>query len=309
MKLLPPITLCLLFLALPVHAQEASAPAGSEETVIFGFHPEDGAQWRKTMVDRSERDFGGLAPAVTQITEQELLVEYARAEEAWMVTQRATSARMMDASGEIQNPILDLAIGVPITLTVNPLGQAVAAAGFDAFWDKLENNLDAEVYSRLVQSTSPEQMADNEIQIWNRFYSELLGHRIRPGENWRVLDGTDVGSGGRARLLGTIRFDGWTELDGIRGFKVTHEFDTTGEKMQALGDDHTRSISRVGDEQFETSNIVIEGTWVVVIQPETGQLLYSVRDQTTRLPIGDPVDGLEAVFTKHHTYRWTRVES
>jgi len=299
---------CLLLFPALVHAQDSPAP-DLGDAVVFGFHPEDGAQWRKTMLDRVERDFAGMAPTVRQETRQELIITYRKGETTWQVTQEAQSAEMTENGVEVDNPILDLAMGVPVTLTVSPLGQAVAAAGFEAFWKKLEQNLSADVYARLAENTSVETMAENEIRIWNKFYAELLGHRIRPGDNWRVLDGTDVGTGGRTALYGTIHFDGWTELDGVRGFKVTHEFDTTGEKMEALGDDHTRSISRVGDEQFTRNNVTVEGKWIVVIQPETGQLLYSVRDEVTRLPIGDPADDMQAVFNKHHTYRWTRVGS
>jgi hypothetical protein len=283
------------------------AAAQDEELVEFRFQPVDGEVWTKEIDDVQVRDLGDVAPYQETETKTKIELRYeALPDGGWVVHQTPLSASMTINGEDFHNPGLEQTIGQEIQVTFSADGDAVSVDGFKEFLRKLERNLSPEMYAQVRQSASEESMAQSELRQWDSILIDLIGHPVHEGEIWRVIDEVSIAGGGTIGTDGILRFDGWTEIDGIRGFKVTYEWDSTGQKMASVGDDYTRSISRrTTDEVMPRTNVNLQGSLIRVIVPETGHLLYEVYDQSYELPL-NKVGGPSAKMEQRHTYRFRK---
>ena len=285
------------------HAQEAA------ETIRFEFAPVGGLVWIEEMEDETAYDYGDMAPPRSQLTKGISRMDYeAQDDGGWVVTKVTDSISMDFGEGPIDNPIADLTVGHAFLLRVDARGTAVAVDGCRELVRKLERQLDMAIWEKFQSTQSAATIEAGEIRLWNHRLRGVLGEEVRVGEVWRVVDERRI-QGRPILVTGVVRFDGWTQIKGQRGFKVLYEFDTAKEKVEAIGDGFDREVDwRPEGSLAGPSNLVLHGSSIRVIQPETGQILYESVHVEYEAPMGKP-EGPKAKIEMNSSYRYRLAES
>lgn len=299
-------SLCLLLLL------ALCAAAGAEE-VTFRFAPEDGARWMRVGEDRALRDLGAAAPISETLTRQEVEFIYsAGAGGGWEIMQIPRSIGFEVNGIVTQNPILDLTIDSEITLTTDASGQAMAVHGFRQLLRKLEDNLPSNLYAQVSKSYNEAAMVNGEKLRWNGELGALRGATVRSGDRWHVIESRVFAMGGSIQVNGVMRFEGWSELDGVRGFKVLYDWDSTGEALEQWGSDDMKVVDlRSPDDPAGGGNLTMRGSELRVIVPESGQLIYRTSEQLATLSevpgMDSSIGSMSGRFEDSSVYRWHRI--
>lgn len=272
----------------------------------IGFAPVEGEVWIKSVTDERLRDMRGVAPDNEQITRTTTEQVYHRRDDGhWEVTETVRDAHMQINGADVDNPALKVAVGHPLHVRFDEEGRAVAVAGFDALMERYERELPPEFFARLRSRMSPESMERRELESWNAPFEGVRGETVELGERWGVLDET-VFQGNPVPLRGVLHFEAWTEIDGVAGVKMVLDYDIHGEAYQRWEGEMARVISRRPEgRQYGPSNLELSGQTTWVIDPQRGQVLYEVHEQTTQVPLGD-IDGPKAKLVERHTWRYRR---
>jgi hypothetical protein len=297
--------LVLVLWAIQSHPVQAQVEGPAE--VTFGFAPTDGARWSYSIDDERISDFAGKAPNRAQRTVSDMDYTYeAQPDGTWRVRIIPRTAEMSVDGNAIENPALRLAVGQEVGLRLDKDGVAVQAEGFRALFRTYEREMDPASFGRLRESTNAETMGRNQVAQWNEALEDLRGETVKIGETWRVEDMVSM-QGRPVPVVGVLRFAGWTEIDGLRGVKIEYTYDTTGEASAQSATEATRALQRRAvDNRGAQTNVSLHGSVTRVIVPESGQLLYEVKEETSEVPMG-AMDGPRAVFTVRHNYRFRPV--
>jgi hypothetical protein len=293
-------TAAILLLATTAWAQE------SEEPATFRFAPVDGEVWVKEIDATQVRDMGSVAPRQETRTKTSIELRYEQVPDGWVVHQMPLEAEMELNGQPMPNPGLQQTVGHEIRVQLDEEGNPVEVEGFQELMRRFEANVDPQTYAKMRQQMNAESMAVGEMRQWSELLQDIRGETVQPGETWNVLDQTTIMGGGVVGLAGYLKFDGWTELNGIRGFKTTYRYDSNGELMESVEGQATRTVSRrASDEPMARSNIELQGSLIRVIVPETGQLLYEVKEEWYEVPL-KAMDGPKMRVESHHTYRFEK---
>ena len=288
----------------------ATRPAVAEE-VRIRFQPVDGDVWTREMENVMIQELADLAPRREQTTLSTVKYTYQQEDDgAWTVLQEPLAASMLIDGAPIENEVLDQTVGVQLEVQLDANGRATSVDGFGRLIRKLEDNLDRATYTRVQQQLSAESMESGELQTWNRLRTEFLGATVDVGDRWHVEDEIYVTGPGWIDVVGTISFDGWTELDGRRALKIVYEYDEAGRAVAALGRtefDH-KLVLRRSDQANQQHNTVLNGTVTWVIDPETGYLLFEKKDQVHELPL-DPTGEKKGMVENRYVYRFRPVDA
>lgn len=287
----------VLLLAGGVQAQESDEPA------TFSFAPVDGSIWIKEIDATQVRDMADVAPLQETRTRTSIELRYEQVPEGWLVHQMPLEATIEQNGQPVPNPGLEQTVGHEIRVRLDDGGKATEAEGFSELMRRFEANVDPKTYAQMRQQMSAESMAVGEMRQWNSLLQHIRGETIAPGDVWNVLDQTTIVGGGVVGLAGYLQFDGWTELDGIRGFKMTYHYDSNGDLMKSVEGLANRTVSRrASNEPMSMSNVELVGSVIRVIVPETGQLLYEVKEEWYEVPL-QSMDGPKMRMETRHTYR------
>jgi hypothetical protein len=285
-------------------AASTPAPQAAEpESVRFRFAPKDASVWIRDLSDRR------VSPDPTvpgdrreQQTTVRIELRYQRQPDlGWIVQQTPFEGEMSLNGEEMTNPAMKQNLGHTLKVHLNATGVAERIEGFRELERKYEKNLPPEMYNRLAKSYSADSMERMEIAQWNKPLADLIGARVATGDQWVVTEAITVGS---AQLLvrGVMRFGGWTELNGRRGYKVEYDYDTTAAAVAKLVGKPARAIDRLKDQQATRSNIVLTGNVVRVIDPDTGDLIYEHAKRAYELPM-NTADGPKAHYEEEQIVR------
>jgi len=286
-----------------------AAPAMAEQ-VSFRFAPEDGARWLRVGEDRALRDLGTAAPISETLTKQEVEILYRRnSGGGWQVTQMPRAISFESNGIPTANPILELTLNTEITVKTDGSGAAVAVTGFRQLLRKLEDNLSAELYANVSRAFNEATMVQGEKSRWNAELGPLRDATVSVGERWHVIESRVFAMGGSIKVEGVMRFEGWSELDGLRGFKVAYDWDSTGEALERFGVDDMKLVDlRSPDDPAGGGNLKMRGSELRVIIPDSGQLIYRTTEQLATI---EEVEGVQSSmgsmngrFEDSSTYRW-----
>jgi hypothetical protein len=263
-----------------------ASPADSLH-VQFHFAPPAGSHWIQDFEDvRLSPDRTQPSGQREQRTTVRIDLRYERDPQGGWAVQKSPFEGEITFNGEgITNPALEQNLHTTLVVHLDDKGQALRVDGFKELERKYERNLPPEQYARLAKQYTAANMERMELTQWNQPLQDLIGAQVTTGETWHVTDTADIGS---AELLvtGVISFDGWTELHGVRGYKVHYTYDTTGAAERSAPGPYARTISRVGpDSKATRSNIVLAGDVIRVIDPATGLVFYAHAHRAYDVPI------------------------
>jgi hypothetical protein len=292
----------LVALLLPCMAVSAEDP----ETVHFGFAVEDGETWLKTMETKSVRDLKGRAPVSETEVHSDVRMTFERG------TQGTTSVVLEALTAETKlnglvqaNPAQSLALGHRTRLHLDASGKAIAGDGFDKLMRRFERDLDPESFAAVRRQLTAEAMKQGEMGEWNRPLQGLRGEEVRVGDVWLVLSEEHL-QGSYVALSGTLSFEGWTELDGIRILRVVLRYDSQGAIYAAAESTAVRTLNLRPAErqQYSRHNLVLEAETTWLISPERGLPLYETHLKTMKVPLSAEPGADKGVMEESHTYRY-----
>lgn len=294
------------FVVLPAPRPMAQEP----ETVRFSFAPTEGEQWIRTGEHVSIRDLGNSQPISETRTLHELSLEYRRGDEGWAVVQIARRAQLLVDGVERASNAMQQTIGLPITLRVDESGKAVAAEGFRGLMRRFEDELPPAEFEIVSSQMSQERFEQTEIRGWNKKLDLVRGETVQIGEKWRVKDYHVVGQSALP-VEGVVRFEGWAEFDGSRAFKILYDADNQGRALRRHGEGVSRTIDLTGAAGSDArDNLDIRLTRVVMVIPETGQVIYLSDEDQVDLQSNEFKDmpGTEGHFETRNIERWKRAD-
>jgi hypothetical protein len=287
------------------------ALAAPAESVRFRFAPEPGSHWLRSGEDRLLRDVGTAAPISETVTRQEVEIRIESLPDGgWRVVQIPRAASLEVDGAPTENLALDLTVGVEIELTLGADGLTQRVRGFRELLRRLEDELPASHYARVTQSMSETSLAAQEKSRWDGQLGQLLDATVSVGERWHVTELRSFAMSNAEPVEGVMHFAGWTEMDGLRGFKIEYEYDNRGDVVRKSGGDGLRKVDwRPGGASSQKGNVWIRGKELRVLIPETGQLLYRTIEQTAELTPMEGVDiskvgTMQGRFEEQSVYRW-----
>lgn len=292
----------LLLLGLTAYAQE--------EPVTFGFEKTDGEHWLRSSEHVDIRDVSGSDGITETMTIQEVDELYEKTDGAWTVVRTPRKAELWVNGIDTQNQAISITVGIPITVTLDDNGLGLEATGFRKLMRKLEDELPPDQFGRVRQNYDVQRLERTEVATWNDALGDFAGHTVKVGERWRYSDKIVV-AGQSFDVFGVIRFDGWTEMDGIRGFKILIDYDNHGGVLRELGEGTTRSVGAGSTQETTRSNLELEGSDIRVVDPVTGQMIYRSREYSFSLsnPLEGDVPGATGHIENRTVERWSRVDS
>lgn len=248
--------------------------AAQEAPIRFAFAPQDAERWVEEMVDRRMTDMGLGDPAQLQETNQRDELIYARSEDGGYVLTRVLGPAEMSLGGEpVSNAILEASEGTRIELQLDEQGVAVGVKGYRRLMRLLERKLDSDEWTRFQDAYSVARAEAAEMARWNDRLAGLVGAEFRAGDVWGYTD-VYPASGVEVLIRGTMRFDGSTELNGQRGFKILYEFGGGSHAPSLDGLQTVLDLRHKEPGHAPPENYELKGKRVRVFVPESGQLIY-----------------------------------
>lgn len=296
-------------LVLTVFLLGVLAPLGraeEPELVRFGFEPEDGLVLIKTMDTYTKQDFKGRGPVRENTIHSKVRMELDRGEHgSWSILIDPLEATTEVNGAPAENPAQKVWVTQPRRIHLDESGRAVAGDGFEELMRKFERELPPPTYARVRQSVSAESMRNVELALWNRPFEGLRGEEVQVGDVWLVLSETTM-QGDFIPLSGTLTFEGWTELDGVRALRIVHRFDAAGETYAAAEDSASRSLNLRPEDRrdYTRHNLMIEGSTTWLLAPERGIPLYETHEEVMRVPLSPEPGAERGEIIQNYTYRY-----
>lgn len=284
----------------------SAASAQESESVQFGFAPTDGERWIRSGEHVSIRDLGGGKPISESQTTSEVSQLYRKSEAGWEVEQTAQRVQLLVNGVEQGSAAMQLTVGHPITLELDENGEAQAVRGFRGLMRKLEDELSLAEFQAVSAKMSQEAFQSSEMRGWNKKLDLLRGETVKVGEVWSVRKLHNFGPNSMP-IEGLLRFDGWAELDGIRAFKVLFDADNQGAALRRHGAEVDRSFNLVdGNHPDNSSNLEVIVSEVLMLVPETGQILYYSKEDkiTVQSTQFSDMPGAGGYFENRNVERW-----
>jgi hypothetical protein len=252
----------------------ARAQDGAEE-VRFAFAPADGEVWIERIQMENREDPGPRAPTSTWTTDETYRLHYEKQPDGGWRVRRILVEAANTAQGEpVENQIQTLTLDHPIDYLLDAQGRVVSIEGYRVLMRKLERRLDPEIWQYFRSSVSIESAVEGDQRAWDRVLAGLVGETVRVGEVWSVRD-VHVAGTSPVQIFGTLRFEGWTVLEGRRAFTLRLEFVDDPADLAPPPGGFARRIDFLGEETtVPQEDRGLRGEVVRVLDPATGHVVY-----------------------------------
>ena len=204
----------------------------------------------------------------------------------WIVRRSLVEGTMDSGGASGPNPIQEITRGHPLVYHVDAHGRLDQVDGYRLFMRKLERRLPPDLWQRFRSNVSLESAREGDRQRWNRVLAGLVGRSVPVGDVWSVRD-EHVAGNGPVQIFGTLRFDGWTTMEGRRVFKLVFDFTDDPARRETPEDGFDGELDLLEDaSQVPRLDLGLQGRVVRVLDPATGHLIYERQDFTFSRPLG-----------------------
>ncbi len=280
----------LLPLALAVSLSAVGAGVAASEPVVeeVTFHcaPVDGERWIERVEEDRTEDFDDRAPLRRRHFSQADTLRWQRTQEGWTVHRSFGEGRETVDGVAVDDPVLPLFAGRSIELECDDGGVVHAVKGYRRLFRHVQRGLDLETWQKVQTMFRPGAAEWLEIQRWNRGRRGLCGVKVRTGESWTYRDLFPSGEG-QVAVEGVLRFAGFTEVKGQRGYKLVYSFaSAASDEAVPSTDEATRVLDLRSPESAKRlrQDIPMDGELVQVIDPRSGRIFYESLDLRWDLP-------------------------
>jgi hypothetical protein len=260
--------LCTVSVALVFWAGSVSLAAG-QQAPTFRFNPPDGTTCLETITGTQTLDFGE-GRAITRETELRQQMAVKRTPKGYEITNECVSVRTQNSSGkrdDLQERLMDLFRGAPLTYEVDQGGGLVNVAGLDVIAQRAKALFPPEVLAMAGKRLDKEALLARERADWNDSATKLIGRRAAVGEAWVEVEEWLAPCDEVVKYYVANKIVGQARVGRRECVQVRMQFNTDLQKLREfLGDQAGTALSQIAPLGPGPS---VEGGGQATVDPQT----------------------------------------